>query len=309
MCAPYAGITRVRFNGYVLRLGRTDRTTPVDSFDHSAGPSVCNGGHGHPRVAQCRPNVTGGSFPRRSLQANRPWTPDRRQPCPTAHGVSVIEVAWVDGRWRLERGSALARRITARTPMRVSGPAAGRALLRTAFDPDDRTVLGTINNCGNGATRWGTCLACEKHFNGYFVSASGDVPAARIRQGLRLPVARARRAAARHLNEAHRFGWIVEVDPFDPKSSPIKHTALGRFQAREGLRHADGKQQGRRVLRSTTSGTSTSTSLSAPDVTIPPIGRPYAPRSGHALRSPMSSSTCAGARRLSGNGWVFTSPG
>ena len=127
-------------------------------------------------IALCRPNVTGGSSPRRSLQADRPWTPDRRQPCPTAHGVSVIEVAWVEGPWRLERGSALACRITARTPMRVSGPAAGHALLRTAFDPGARTVLGTINNCGNGATPWGTYLACEEHFNGYFVNASGDVP-------------------------------------------------------------------------------------------------------------------------------------
>jgi len=41
MCAPYAGITRVRFDGYDLRLGRADRTTPVSRFDDSAGWALC----------------------------------------------------------------------------------------------------------------------------------------------------------------------------------------------------------------------------------------------------------------------------
>jgi secreted PhoX family phosphatase len=178
-----------------------------------------------------------------------PWTPEKVAKSQAAHGISVIEVVRDGDRWRVERGSSLARRITARTAMWVSGAAAGHELLRTAFDPDGRTVLGTINNCGYGATPWGTYLACEENFNGYFVNATGDVPgiadpgarkavlAAQKRYGIgdkgsgyRWHEHDERFDAARHPNEAHRFGWVVEVDPFDPSSQPVKHTALGRFK-------------------------------------------------------------------------------
>jgi hypothetical protein len=178
-----------------------------------------------------------------------PWTAEKVAKSQAAHGISVVEVAWTNGRWGVERSSTLARRITARTPMRISGPAAGHTLLRTAFDPDGRTALGTINNCGYGATPWGTYLACEENFNGYFVNTVGDAPgvpdaaarkavmAAQKRYGIndkglgyRWNEHDERFDAARHPNEAHRFGWVVEVDPFDPKSQPVKHTALGRFK-------------------------------------------------------------------------------
>jgi secreted PhoX family phosphatase len=177
-----------------------------------------------------------------------PWTAEKVAKSQAAHGVSVVEVTLVGEHWQVDRRSALGRRVTARTPIKVSGPAAGHALMRTGFDPDGRTVLGTINNCAMGATPWGTYLTCEENFNNYFVNAAGDAtgiadPAARKaamaaqkRYGVsdksvfRWYEHDERFDAAKNPNEFNRFGWIVEIDPFDPASQPVKHTALGRFK-------------------------------------------------------------------------------
>ena len=84
-----------------------------------------------------------------------------------AHGVSITELEFRGGRWSVAR-SRLARRIHANTQMELTGPAAGHPLLVTAADPSGRRVLGTFNNCANGATPWGTYLTCEENFNNYF---------------------------------------------------------------------------------------------------------------------------------------------
>ena len=168
----------------------------------------------------------------------QPWTAQKVAKSQAAHGISVIEIELEAGRWQMVRPSRYARRFTASTPFAVSGPAAGHALMKTAADPGGRRVLGTLNNCASGMTPWGTCLSGEENWAGYFHPS--DQPTAHERRwGLRKnhwyrwhehdP----RFDTVRHPNEPNRFGWVVEVDPMDPTSTPVKRTALGRA-AHEG---------------------------------------------------------------------------
>ncbi len=167
-------------------------------------------------------------------------TPARVRKVQAAHGVSVVAIELREGRWRVV-DSPYARRITGFTPMELTGPAAGHELMQTAADPDGRRVLGTLNNCAHGVTPWGTYLACEENFNAYFGT---DVPGfdtarnAVMRRygvtargaGYRWHPHDERFDIGRHPNESNRFGWVVEIDPFDPTSTPKKRTALGRLK-------------------------------------------------------------------------------
>lgn len=163
------------------------------------------------------------------------WSAEKVRKSQNAHGASVIEVALKDGRWSVVRPSRYARRVTARTPIRISGPAAGNAAMRTAADPSGREALGTINNCAHGYTPWGTYLTCEENWDMYFAS-SGPLTVDHRRNGItqkgrgyRWHEFDDRFDAGKHPNEPNRFGWVVEFDPYDPASVPVKRTALGRF--------------------------------------------------------------------------------
>ena len=101
-----------------------------------------------------------------------------------AHGVGIVEIALIDGRWRPVTGSPLNRRITAATEMTVDGPAAGHDRLKTKADPHGRKILGTLNNCAGGETPWGTYLTAEENFHGYFWTDEKDADGKRKRKGL-----------------------------------------------------------------------------------------------------------------------------
>lgn len=166
------------------------------------------------------------------------WSAEKVRKSQAAHGVSVVEVALQGDRWQLVRPSRYARRFTASTPFAIGGPAAGHPLMRTAADPAGRSVLGTINNCASGMTPWGTYLSGEENWAGYF-NGPDQPDADQRRWGLRQDRwyrwsgHDERFDATKHPNEFHRFGWVVEIDPMDPASTPVKRTALGRA-AHEG---------------------------------------------------------------------------
>ncbi|NBN64197.1 PhoX family protein [Pannonibacter tanglangensis] len=153
-------------------------------------------------------------------------------------GVTVMEVAEGENGWSIVVDSPFNRRITHLTPMKISGPAAGSDLLKTEADPTGTQSLGTFNNCGAGKTPWGTYLTCEENFNGYFgtTDAAFKLPDDYKRYGI---VAETRYAyekfdprfdVAKNPNEPRRAGYVVEIDPSDASSTPVKRTALGRIK-------------------------------------------------------------------------------
>ena len=191
-----------------------------------------------------------------------------------AHGASIVEVIRdSQGQWSVVPDSKYNRRITARsTKMEISGPAAGHPRLSTNADPDGRTVIGTLNNCAGGITPWSSFLTAEENFHFYFTGkldeserqwrsndelaaacADGSATHPEARNYCRYGIGTTRGYDWGHHidrfdlnkepNEANRFGWVVEVDPLDPASVPVKRTALGRFkhEGAESIVNRDGR--------------------------------------------------------------------
>jgi secreted PhoX family phosphatase len=159
-----------------------------------------------------------------------------------ALGMSVVEVERTPDGLKPVAGS-YNRRITADTPFTLTGPAAGTDFVKTQADPTGRTVAGTFANCSGGVTPWGTVLSGEENFHEYFGAPEGapapkPVDADRFeRYGIPLEPSELkwetfdpRFDVAKTPNETNRFGYVVEINPWDPASTPVKHTALGRFK-------------------------------------------------------------------------------
>jgi secreted PhoX family phosphatase len=174
------------------------------------------------------------------------------------HGVAVVRVQrGADGTWAVVPDPRN-RRVTALTPMEISGPVRGTAHLVTKYSPDGTRTRGTLNNCANGVTPWNTYIAAEENWAGYFRNGvdKTDLPREQARYGvragamsrygwelaaggadpyIRFDASRTGASAAEdYRNEPNGFGWVVEIDPFDPGKMPVKRTHLGRF-AHEGV--------------------------------------------------------------------------
>lgn len=159
-----------------------------------------------------------------------------------AHGLTIVEVMRDrTGAWTCVVGSRYNRRTTMTTLFEMSGPAAGSDWLKTSTDPTGRRVLGSLNNCSGGQTPWGTILSGEENFHQYFSNAASVTDSAKARNNsvYGMPAAAGEYPWARHQdrfdmakepNECFRFGWVVEIDPYQPQAVPKKRTALGRMR-------------------------------------------------------------------------------
>ncbi|WP_338768899.1 PhoX family phosphatase [Massilia sp. METH4] len=174
------------------------------------------------------------------------------------HGISVVEVKKTGTTWATVTDSTFNRRITPLTEVEIGGPARGNALLVTKFSPDGTRTRGTLNNCGNGRTPWGTYLSGEENWSGYFFRSATDDAArgndksvASLRRYGRTQGSASRHgwetggtedkyqrwdisvkgasASADYRNEMNGQGYIIEVDPYDKTKVAKKRSALGRF--------------------------------------------------------------------------------
>ena len=230
-------------------------TTP-DYFNNTRGLLVLN----HENITQNYLHPAGAT----TVGGVRPEAEARKEI--ECHGVSVIETTRANGGWTYVQGSSFNRRITPFTPTSFSGPVRGNAALQTRYSPTGVAGRGTINNCANGTMPWNTYLTNEENWAGYFRRNAGDA-AVRTNAGLAkqntsltrygIPEGRTgnygwstvtpadpaetgfarwnitatagQPATADFRNEAFQFGWVVEIDPFDPAATPRKRTALGRM--------------------------------------------------------------------------------
>lgn len=157
-----------------------------------------------------------------------------------AVGMSVVELER-GAAWRYRVDSPYNRRLTANTPIELTGPARDHPLLNPKREPVP-IVLGTFGNCAAGTTPWGTYLTAEENVDEYFgnggaATLDAAVADAHHRFGVRArdsvfrwEHADARFDVAKNPAELLRFGWIVEVDPREPGRPPKKRTALGRVK-------------------------------------------------------------------------------
>ena len=163
-----------------------------------------------------------------------------------AQGFSIAEIAKEGNQWRVVKDSKYNRRISANTPMRIGGPAAGHDRMKTTEDPFATRAVGTFNNCAGGTTPWGTMLTAEENVQNYFSGDASKGPEAAARRRYNITGKGRYADWGRYVdrfnldkdpNEPNRHGWIVEIDPYEPERRPVKRTALGRC-AHECATHA-----------------------------------------------------------------------
>lgn len=175
------------------------------------------------------------------------------------HGLSVVEVEAKHGKWSYKKESKFNRRVTLNTEVELHGPLRGSSHAVTKFSKDGKKARGTLNNCGTGKTPWGTFVSGEENWNGYFfrdaqddqrrgkdskdvveLNRYGRKAAAASRHGWESASADdkyarwnnsavGKSASEDYRNEMNTFGYVVEMDAYNPELKVRKRSAMGRF--------------------------------------------------------------------------------
>ena len=243
-------------------FGLNEAGTARDHLSNDRGLLVMNHeatSNSRPEIASIFLHANGGTntLPRPAAEV------DKEVP---VHGVSVVEVRKVAGQFTYDKASALNRRITPLTPMKISGVLSGSPLVKTKFSTAGTDCRGTLNNCGTGYTPWGTFLTGEENWAGYFFRANDTTARGGATAKANVSLARYGKnpSASRHgwesagtddkyarwdisqkgtstdgtddyRNEANTFGYMVEIDPYNKNVAIRKRTTLGRFAHESGV--------------------------------------------------------------------------
>ena len=156
-------------------------------------------------------------------------------------GIGVLHLRRTVGGWR-RQPDARERRVDglsgwANRDERLlsTGPARAVFAAQTRLGYDDglgAEIVGTFANCAGGTTPWGTVLSAEENFHkqvceGVYADGSAEKPDARpfeCREGVLKGLGNVYGLAG------NKYGWMVEINPANPRSRVMKHTALGRFR-------------------------------------------------------------------------------
>jgi uncharacterized protein len=190
-------------------------------------------------------------------------SPETLEAMYSSMGVSVVELAHdgVTGAWSVIKGSAPGvgknRRITPFSEVVFDGPAATHSWVKAgctkvaeiehvrsgAPKTAGAFKVGTFQNCAGGYTPWGTYLTAEENINNCFFTkgaTSETLSTAQADPGFKFDQASYGYNNGWPMGGPSQFdltlspygpalyGWIVEIDPYDPSWAPRKRTAMGR---------------------------------------------------------------------------------
>lgn len=156
-------------------------------------------------------------------------------------GLGVISVRkTADGKWE-RTFSKRDRRVTGISGLedgrylKCTGPAKAVFLKKSGKGYVDKLgdrIIGTFGNCAGGTTPWGTVLSAEENIQiqvpePVYADGTSFAPS---EINFRIDDAEVSGQGNVLGLAGNKYGWIVEIDPANPKDYGTKHTWLGRYR-------------------------------------------------------------------------------